>query len=81
VCPDRRVRLALPFTLNPVFKQRLQLSISAQNRSNPARLGQPNILHRPERLVKWMQATRLLSPLQLNSCKEASFRASGGPQS
>ena len=36
VCPDRRVRLALPSTLNPVFKQRIQM--------NSARFRQPSIL-------------------------------------
>ena len=43
-----------------------------------ARLGQPNIVQHPKRLVKWLQATGLLSPLQLNSCTEASFRCVQG---
>ena len=38
VCPDRRVRLALPSTLNPVIKQ--------HSIKNSARFGQPIILNR-----------------------------------
>ena len=53
-------------------------SIPARNHSNYARFWQPTILHRRERIVKWLQATARLSPLQLNSRRGADFCALRG---
>ena len=71
VCPDRRVRLALPSTLNPVVKQRIQTE-------NPARSGQPTIVLAHYRSVKWIRATFSTCSDRLNSNIGASFRCGEG---
>ena len=69
VCPDRRVRLALPSTLNPVVKQRKSIS-------NPARYGAADHCTRPSsRFVKWLQATHLTGSLPLNSMNRSELSA------
>ena len=72
VCPDRRVRLALPSTLNPVVKQHSQIRKTCSSRA--AKHCTSSSV--PRQVVA---SNSLAESASANSCKEASFSRFGDP--